>query len=65
MNAEIPFTVVLDDPLANSYIQNPFAPDDDPQMTTEHYERTFEQNDELGRKEEARQAAEDADAKAA
>jgi zinc finger protein len=75
MNAEIPFTVVLDDPLANSYIQNPFAPDDDPQMTTEHYERTFEQNDELGLndiqvedyegEEEARQAAKDADAKAA
>jgi zinc finger protein len=48
MTAEIPFTVILDDPLANCYIQNPFAPDDDPKMTTELYERTFQQNEELG-----------------
>ncbi|PPR05553.1 hypothetical protein CVT24_003292 [Panaeolus cyanescens] len=47
-NAERPFTVILDDPLANSYIQNLYAPDPDPNMTTEFYERTFEQNEELG-----------------
>lgn len=34
MEAEIPFTLVLDDPLANSYIQNLYAPDEDPNMTT-------------------------------
>ena len=27
MSAEIPFTVILDDPMANSYIQNLYAPD--------------------------------------
>ena len=48
MNAEIPFTVILDDPLANSYIQNPYAPDKDPKMVIEQYKRTFQQDEELG-----------------
>lgn len=48
MTASIPFTVILDDPLANSYIQNLYAPDDDPNMITEIYERTHEQDEELG-----------------
>nr|GAT56314.1 zinc-finger protein ZPR1 [Mycena chlorophos] len=43
-----PFTLILDDPLANSYVQNLYAPDPDPNMTVELYERTFEQNEELG-----------------
>ncbi|KAN0034242.1 hypothetical protein ACTFIV_000735 [Dictyostelium citrinum] len=43
-----PFTIELDDPVANSYIQNLFAPDDDPQLKIYEYERTYEQNDELG-----------------
>ena len=34
--------------MANSYIQSLYAPDPDPNMTTETYERTFEQNEELG-----------------
>jgi zinc finger protein ZPR1 len=38
----------LDDPLSNSYIQNIFAPDEDPQLSIEYYERTEEQNEELG-----------------
>ncbi|KAF7760883.1 hypothetical protein Agabi119p4_10292 [Agaricus bisporus var. burnettii] len=46
--AERPFTVVLDDPLANSYMQNLYAPDPDPNMTIEIYERTWDQNEELG-----------------
>lgn len=48
MNAEIQFTVILDDPLANSYIQNPYAPDEDPKMTIEYYKRDFRQDEELG-----------------
>ncbi|KAG5637423.1 hypothetical protein H0H81_004630 [Sphagnurus paluster] len=47
-NVERPFTVILDDPLANSYVQNLYAPDPDPNMTIELYERTWEQNEELG-----------------
>ncbi|KAG7096451.1 hypothetical protein E1B28_003886 [Marasmius oreades] len=43
-----PFTVILDDPLANSYIQNLYAPDPDPAMMIETYERSWEQNEELG-----------------
>ncbi|EPQ27952.1 uncharacterized protein PFL1_04279 [Pseudozyma flocculosa PF-1] len=44
----VPYTVVLDDPLANSYIQNPYAPDVDEQLTVEVYERSFDQNEDLG-----------------
>ncbi|KAL1749104.1 ZPR1 zinc-finger domain-containing protein [Schizophyllum fasciatum] len=46
--AERPFTLILDDPLANSYLQNLYAPDPDPNMVIENYERSFEQNEELG-----------------
>lgn len=45
---ELPFHFVLDDPAGNSYLQNVYAPEPDPAMTVEQYERTFEQNDELG-----------------
>jgi zinc finger protein len=48
MTASVPFTIILDDPLANSYIQNLYAPDDDPNMITEIYERSHFQNEELG-----------------
>ena len=43
-----PFTLILDDPADNCFIYNPFAPNDDPQITIEIYERSEEQNDELG-----------------
>ncbi|XP_072281865.1 zinc finger protein ZPR1 [Pyxicephalus adspersus] len=39
---------ILDDPAGNSYLQNVYAPEEDPEMTVEKYERTFEQNEELG-----------------
>ena len=42
------FTLIIDDPLANSYIQNPYAPDEDPNMVVEVYERSFDQNEDLG-----------------
>lgn len=41
-------TFIMDDPAGNSYLQNLYAPDDDPQITIEEYERTYEQNEELG-----------------
>jgi len=47
-SASRPFTLIVDDPLANSYVQNLYAPDLDPNMTTEWYERTWDQNEELG-----------------
>ncbi|CDF90438.1 probable Zinc finger protein ZPR1 [Zygosaccharomyces bailii] len=42
------FTVIMEDPLAGSYIQNVYAPDEDPNMTIEEFERTKEQNEDLG-----------------
>ncbi|XP_062450633.1 zinc finger protein ZPR1 [Rhea pennata] len=39
---------VMDDPAGNSYLQNVYAPEDDPELQVERYERTFEQNEELG-----------------
>lgn len=45
---KIGFTVVMEDPLAASYIQNVYAPDNDPHMTIEEYDRTEEQNEDLG-----------------
>jgi zinc finger protein len=41
-------TVVLDDPAGNCYLQNTCAPEPDPQLTIEHYQRTEEQNELLG-----------------
>jgi len=45
---EEPFTFILDDPLGNSYVQSLYAPDPDPSMVEEEYDRTFEQNEEFG-----------------
>jgi len=43
-----PFTLVLDDPAGNSYLQDIFAPDPDPYLTVEDYDRTEEQDETLG-----------------
>lgn len=43
-----PCTLILDDPLGNSYLQNIFAPDEDPNMKISHYKRSFEQDEEFG-----------------
>lgn len=48
MSASRPFTLIMDDPVANSYLQNLYAPDPDPNMEIITYDRTQEQNDELG-----------------
>lgn len=45
---EIDVHIILDDPAGNSYLQNVYAPDPDPEMTTEKYTRSFEQNEDLG-----------------
>ncbi|XP_041098397.1 zinc finger protein ZPR1 [Polyodon spathula] len=45
---ELDAHIVLDDPAGSSYLQNVYAPDPDPEMKIEHYERTFEQNEDLG-----------------
>uniref|UniRef100_A0A2P2L4Q3 Zinc finger ZPR1-type domain-containing protein n=1 Tax=Rhizophora mucronata TaxID=61149 RepID=A0A2P2L4Q3_RHIMU len=49
LNIEEPWTLILDDALANSFIA-PATDDikDDCQLTFEEYERSWEQNEELG-----------------
>lgn len=42
------FTVILKDPLASSYVQNLYLPDDDPQIESEEYDRTEEEEEDLG-----------------
>lgn len=48
VSGTLPCTLILDDPLANSYIQNIYAPDPDPQLTIDFYDRSFEQNEDFG-----------------
>ena len=43
-----PFTIIMDDAISNCFIYNPNAPEADPQIEIKVYERTEEQNDELG-----------------
>lgn len=45
---KVNFTVLMEDPMAQSYIQNIYAPDPDPNMAEDEFERTQEQNDDLG-----------------
>lgn len=42
------FTIIIDDPAGNSYIENPFAPASDPNMKISHYKRSAEQNFAIG-----------------
>ncbi|GBG70440.1 hypothetical protein CBR_g6568 [Chara braunii] len=42
------FTVILDDPAGNSFIENPRAPTKDPLMSVTHYERSKEQTRAVG-----------------
>lgn len=41
-------TIVIDDPAGSCYLQNVYAPEPDPNMIVEHYERSEEQNELLG-----------------
>ena len=48
IKGERKFTVVLRDPLASSYVQNLCSPAEDPQIEAEEYERTAEEEEDLG-----------------
>ena len=48
LKIETPFTVVLEDPLANSYVQSLSDDAIDPQILVEDYERSHEENEHLG-----------------
>jgi zinc finger protein len=43
-----PFQLIMDDPAGNSFLENPYAPDDDPHVRFEKYERTPNQDLLLG-----------------
>jgi len=48
IDGDVPFTCILQDPLAGSYVQSFCAPEPDPQIEVEEYERTAEEEEELG-----------------
>ena len=48
IHGKIGFTIQMEDPLGALYIQNVYAPDNDPNMTIEEFERTHDQNEDLG-----------------
>ncbi|KAF2403213.1 zf-ZPR1-domain-containing protein [Trichodelitschia bisporula] len=48
IKGEVPFTLTLEDPLASSYVQSFAAPEPDAQMKVEEYERTAQEEEDLG-----------------
>jgi zinc finger protein len=48
INGEVKFTIILEDPLASSYVQSFTAPEPDPKIKMEDYERTEEEKESLG-----------------
>lgn len=48
IDSKLHVDLVLDDPAGNSFVQDIYTPEKDPRLNEEEYERSFEQNDELG-----------------
>lgn len=48
IEGKVMYTILLEDPLASSYVQSLHAPEPDPNIKTEEYERTAEEEEELG-----------------
>ena len=42
------FTLIVEDISGNSFVENPYAPKDDPDMITTQFERSKEENEKLG-----------------
>lgn len=51
INGQLKFTMILEDPMANSYVQDIYEPAPDPRLRIEDYERTDEENEDLGLKD--------------
>ncbi|KAL4898124.1 ZPR1 zinc-finger domain-containing protein [Aspergillus ambiguus] len=51
ISGDLKFVITLEDPMANSYVQDLCAPAADPQITIEEYTRTDEEEEELGLKD--------------
>ena len=48
IEGQLKVTIKLDDPAGNSFLQNLYAPDPDPCIEIEEYQRTYQQNEDLG-----------------
>ncbi|XP_055913581.1 zinc finger protein ZPR1 [Eupeodes corollae] len=48
VSLRLPATLILDDPAGNSYVQSLVDEGTDPKMTVTRYDRTFDQNEDLG-----------------
>ncbi|TKA68542.1 hypothetical protein B0A49_06715 [Cryomyces minteri] len=48
IDGKLPFTLIMEDPLASSYVQSFTAPAPDPQIEVEEYERSFDEMEHLG-----------------
>ncbi|KAL6251873.1 nucleolar zinc-finger protein [Rhinocladiella similis] len=48
IKAEFPYSITLEDPLANSFVQKNVDSGEDPQIKSEEYERTEEEMEDLG-----------------
>ncbi|XP_030895144.1 zinc finger protein ZPR1 isoform X3 [Leptonychotes weddellii] len=48
-----PFTLIIDDPSGNSFVENPHAPQKDHALVITHYNRTLQQEEMLGLQAEA------------
>ena len=48
IKAQFPYSITLEDPLANSFVQSNVDSGDDPQVKIEEYERTKDEMEELG-----------------
>ncbi|XP_059142030.1 zinc finger protein ZPR1-like [Physella acuta] len=60
---EKPFQFVLDDPSGNSFLENPYAPTKDAELTVSHYARTRQQDEFLGLLEQEEEPVEDSEGK--
>ncbi|OJD13580.1 hypothetical protein AJ78_05973 [Emergomyces pasteurianus Ep9510] len=61
IKGELKFSITLEDPLANSYVQDLYNPEPDPRLQIEEYMRTDEEEDELGLKDMRTEGYEDDD----
>ncbi|PGH17100.1 hypothetical protein AJ80_04975 [Polytolypa hystricis UAMH7299] len=56
---ELKFVITLEDPMANSYVQDLYSPEPDPRLKIEDYTRTDEEEEELGLKDMKTEGYED------
>lgn len=61
MGLQFPFTIVVSDPAGNSFVENLCAPKTDPKLKLSYFQRTDEQNKELGLKPEAQDYRDDSE----